>query len=284
MYRIKVFMEFQIENMTIGGSHPLVLIAGPCVLEGREMCLLIASEVKALCEDLGVPFIFKGSFDKANRQSIDSPRGPGIEEGLAILSEVRAEFGVPVLTDVHETNQVAEVAKVVDIVQIPAFLCRQTDLLLAAANSGKTVNIKKGQFLAPQDMASIAAKAASTGNNKILLTERGSFFGYGNLVADMRCLPIMRGAGYPVAFDATHAVQRPGGQGGKSGGDREFIPHLVRAACAVGIDALFLEVHPNPESALSDAATMLPLTDLRSVLEQAVAIDALVKSMAGPNL
>jgi len=269
--------EVQIGSVKIGGGNPLGLIAGPCVIEGKEICHQIAREAKSICDELGMPYIFKASFDKANRLSIASPRGPGMEKGLEILAELRSDLGVPVLTDVHEVCQVKEAAQVVDILQIPAFLCRQTDLVLAAANTGKPVNIKKGQFLAPHDMRNIVEKAKSTGNERILLTERGVSFGYGNLIVDMRSFAIMREFGFPVAFDATHSVQRPGGLGTASGGDREYVPHLVRAACAVGIDALFLEVHPSPASALSDAATMLPLDSLKSVLAQAQAIDALVR-------
>ena len=265
--------EIKIGNVKIGGGNPLALIAGPCVIESQELCFQIGKEVKAICRELGIPYIFKASYDKANRTSVNSSRGPGLIEGLQILAEIRSSLGVPVLTDVHEVCQVEDVAKAVDILQIPAFLCRQTDLVLAAAETGKAVNIKKGQFLSPYDMKNIVDKAASTGNEQIMLTERGVTFGYGNLVVDMKSLPIMRELGYPVVFDATHSVQRPGGLGTATGGDREYVPHLVRAACAVGIDALFLEVHPNPESALSDAATMLPLGQLKSVLEQAKAMD-----------
>ena len=263
--------RIHIGNVTIGDGS-LALIAGPCVIESQEICYQIGREVKAVCEELKMPYIFKASFDKANRLSVKSPRGPGMDDGLAILAEMRSSLGVPVLTDVHEVCQVEKTAQVVDILQIPAFLCRQTDLLIAAGQTGKPVNIKKGQFLSPHDMRNIAEKVTSTGNEQVMLTERGVSFGYGNLVVDMRSLPIMRSFGFPVVFDATHSVQRPGGLGTSSGGDREFVPHLVRAACAVGIDALFIEVHPNPESALSDAATMLPLDSLRSVLEQAKAI------------
>jgi len=269
--------EVKIGDIVIGGGRPLALISGPCMLESKELCLEIGHEVKAICQDLGIPYIFKASFDKANRLSVNSKRGPGIEDGLATLAEIRAELGVPVLTDIHEVCQVEAVAQCVDILQIPAFLCRQTDLLLAAAMTGKPVNIKKGQFLSPYDMGNIAQKAASCGNEQIMLTERGVSFGYGNLIVDMRSFPIMRAFGYPVIFDATHSVQRPGGLGNATGGDREFVPHLVRAACAVGIDALFLEVHPNPEVALSDAATMLPLSTLKAVLTAAKAVHEAAK-------
>jgi 2-dehydro-3-deoxyphosphooctonate aldolase (KDO 8-P synthase) len=264
-------------GVTVGGGTPLVLIAGPCVIESRDLCYNIAIKVKSICSELGIPYIFKASFDKANRLSASSGRGPGLEEGLGILKSIRDDVGVPVLTDVHEVWQVEPAASAVDILQIPAFLCRQTDLVVAAARTGKPVNIKKGQFLAPSDMKSIADKAVSAGNDRILLTERGASFGYGNLVADMRSLPVMRSFGFPVVFDATHSVQRPGGLGESSGGDPQFIRPLVRAACAVGIDALFLEVHPNPSNAVSDAATMLSLEELRRVLEVAKAVDAAVR-------
>lgn len=267
-----------IGDIRIGGGGPLALIAGPCVAEGEELCLRIGRHAKDVCDELGMPYVFKASYDKANRQSVTSKRGLGIEAGLAILQKVKQELGVPVLTDVHEVCQVEKAAQVVDILQIPAFLCRQTDLVVAAASTGKPVNIKKGQFLAPQDVRSIIEKAQSTGNERVMVTERGVSFGYNNLVVDMRSLPIMASFGCPVVFDATHSVQRPGGMGTSSGGDREFVPHLVRAACAVGIDALFLEIHPEPQSAWSDAATMLPLDSLRKVLMQAKAIHDLVRA------
>lgn len=269
--------EVQIGNVTIGDGR-LALIAGPCVIESQEMCYQIGKEVKAICQELGVPYIFKASFDKANRLSMKSRRGPGMDEGLAILAEMRSSLGVPVLTDIHEVCQVERVAEVVDVLQIPAFLSRQTDLLVAAAESGKPVNIKKGQFLSPYDMKNIAEKVTSSGNENVMLTERGTTFGYGDLVVDMRGLQIMRGFGHPVIFDATHSVQRPGGLGTASGGNPEFVPALVRAACAVGIDALFLEVHPKPDEAWSDAATMIPLSMLRGVLELAKNIHALLGS------
>ncbi|MHB1456715.1 MAG: 3-deoxy-8-phosphooctulonate synthase [Armatimonadota bacterium] len=269
--------EIKTGNIITGGKQPLTLIAGPCAIEGLDLCIRIGEEVKSICESLGIQYIFKASYDKANRLSSTTPRGPGMHDGLRILAEVREHLGVPVLTDVHEVCQVNDVGSVVDIIQIPAFLCRQTDLVIAAAETGKTVNVKKGQFLAPSDMLNIIKKVESTGNTNILVTERGVSFGYGNLVVDMRSLAIMRDMGYPVVFDGTHSVQRPGGLGTATGGDRQFVPHLVRAACAVGIDALFLEVHPDPASALSDAATMLPLHDLRSVLTQAKEIDTMVR-------
>lgn len=267
-----------IGSAQVGGpNNPLAIIAGPCVIESLDLCREIAAQVKAICDDLGLPYIFKASFDKANRTSGGAFRGQGMTQGLEVLAAIKSEFGVPVLTDIHESWQVKPVAEVVDVLQIPAFLCRQTDLLLAAGESGRVVNVKKGQFLAPWDMKNVVDKVTGTGNQNLLLTERGASFGYNALVVDMKSLPIMRAFGYPVVFDATHSVQQPGGQGTSSGGQREFIPHLLRAAVAVGVDALFLEVHPTPEKALSDAATMLPLADLRSLLETAVAIDAVIK-------
>lgn len=259
------------------GGGRLALIAGPCVAESLDLCMEVAESVKGICAEMGIGYVFKASFDKANRQSADSPRGPGLDAGLAILAAVRNNLGVPVLTDVHEVCQVEAVASVVDIIQIPAFLCRQTDLVVAAAATGKAVNVKKGQFMAPEAMGSIVEKARAAGSGGVMLTERGTAFGYGDLVVDMRGLVIMRELGCPVVFDATHSVQRPGGSGSSSGGNPEFVPALVRAACAVGIDALFLETHPNPKSALSDAATMLPLGDLRGVLEQAAAVRGSLK-------
>lgn len=256
----------------IGDGRPLALIAGPCVIESEDMCVDIAEFVKERADSLGVPFVFKASFDKANRTSVESFRGPGIDKGLEILASVRARLGVPVLTDIHETWQAEPAAQVVDVLQIPAFLCRQTDLILAAARTGKCVNIKKGQFMAPWDMAHSVRKARSAGNDNVCLTERGASFGYNTLVVDMCGIPAMRELGCPVVFDATHAVQRPGGLGTASGGAREFVPHLTRAAVAVGVDALFLEVHPDPPTAKSDAASMLALADLPGVLAQAVAI------------
>ena len=264
-------------NYAIGAGHPLAVIAGPCVIESLELCRTVAAEAKAICAELGLPYIFKASFDKANRTSSGSFRGDGLEKGLEVLAAIKAEFGVPVLTDVHETWQIAPVAEVADMLQIPAFLSRQTDLLLAAGESGRVVNVKKGQFLAPWDMKNVVEKVTGTGNKNLLLTERGASFGYNTLVVDMRSLPIMRALGYPVVFDATHSVQQPGGQGTTSGGQREFIPALLRAAVAAGVDSLFLEVHPNPAEALSDAATMLPLSQLRELLAMAKAIDGVVK-------
>ncbi|MBI2844735.1 MAG: 3-deoxy-8-phosphooctulonate synthase [Armatimonadetes bacterium] len=268
----------KIGNIEIGGGAPLALIAGPCVIESRELCLEVAACIRDMAEGLGVPYIFKASFDKANRTSGRSFRGPGFERGLEILAEVREKAGVPVLTDIHEIWQVKDAAGTVDILQIPAFLSRQTDLLLAAAETGRAVNIKKGQFMAPWDMKNAVEKVESTGNQNLILTERGVSFGYNTLVVDMCSLPIMRGMGYPVVFDATHSVQRPGGHGTSSGGAREFVPHLVRAAVAVGVDALFLEMHPEPEKALSDAASMLKLSDLPELLAVAKKIEQAVGS------
>ncbi|MCE5313603.1 MAG: 3-deoxy-8-phosphooctulonate synthase [Armatimonadota bacterium] len=265
-------------NIEFGDGRSLALIAGPCVIESEELCLEVATKAKSICDGLGVPYIFKASFDKANRTSVESFRGPGLDKGLEILASVKSKLGLPVLTDVHETFQAKPIAEVADILQIPAFLCRQTDLIVAAARTGKCVNIKKGQFLAPWDMKNSVGKARSTGNENICLTERGVSFGYNTLVVDMTSLPIMRGLGCPVIFDATHAVQRPGGLGNASGGAREFIPHLVRAAVAVGVDALFMEIHPDPANAMCDAASMLSLDDLPKVLSDAVAIErALVR-------
>ncbi len=253
------------------------LMAGPCVIESEEKTLFLASELKKITSELAIPFVFKASFDKANRSSGASYRGPGMEEGLRVLAKVRREVGVPVLTDLHETYQVQPVAEVVDILQIPAFLCRQTDLVTAAAATGKPVNIKKGQFMAAWDMKNIVEKARSTGNSRVFLTERGTTFGYNNLVVDMRSLPIMRSFGVPVIFDGTHSVQQPGGLGGRSGGQREFVAPLCRAAVAIGVDGLFLEVHDEPEKALSDGPNMVSLSSLPSLLRDLLAIARAVR-------
>ena len=272
--------EVHLSDFRVGGTgNPLTIIAGPCVIESLELCREIAASAKATCDALGLPYIFKASFDKANRTSGGAFRGEGLDKGLEVLAAIKAEFGVPVLTDIHESWQVKPVSEVVDVLQIPAFLCRQTDLLIAAGESGRVVNVKKGQFLAPWDMKNVVEKVTATGNQSLLLTERGVTFGYNTLVVDMRSLPTLRGFGCPVIFDATHSVQQPGGLGGSSGGQREFIPTLLRAAVAAGVDGLFLEVHPDPEKALSDAATMLPLADLRGLLKTAVAIDAIIKNV-----
>ena len=269
--------EVQVGNVTFGGNRPLVLIAGPCVIEEEALTLRIAEFLKRLTTDLGIGLVFKASYDKANRTSVGSFRGPGMAEGLRILSRVRDEFGLPVVSDVHEIAQIEEAAAVLDILQIPAFLSRQTDLLLAAAKTGKAVNIKKGQFLAPWDMKNAVGKLSAAGNERVLLTERGASFGYNNLVVDMRSLPIMRESGCPVVFDATHSVQLPGGAGTSSGGQRQFVGPLSRAAVATGIDGLFWEVHEDPEKALCDGPNSLYLRDLRPMLEDLLAIDTIVK-------
>lgn len=262
-------------GVAIGGGRPFGLIAGPCVIESLDLCREVAGAVKAACAARGIPYIFKASFDKANRTSGKSFRGHGLEEGIAVLAAIKEEFGVPVLTDVHESTQCAPVAEVVDVLQIPAFLSRQTDLLIAAGETGRVVNIKKGQFLAPWDMKNVVEKVRATGNERVFVTERGVSFGYNTLVVDFRSLPQMaESTGAPVIFDGTHAVQQPGGQGTASGGQREFIPTLCRAAVAVGIDGLFLETHPDPANALSDAATMLPLAELPALLDRLKAIEA----------
>src|SRR5688572_1823598 len=266
-----------ISQLSIGEGERLALIAGPCVVESLELCREVAETVDKIANELEFGYIFKASFDKANRTSGESFRGGGMEAGLETLARIREEFGVPVLTDIHEPSQAEPAAEVVDVLQIPAFLCRQTDLLHAAGETGNVVNIKKGQFLAPWDMKNAAGKVAETGNENIILTERGVSFGYNTLIVDMTALPIMRGLGYPVCFDATHSVQRPGGAGTSTAGNREFIPHLARAAAAVGIDALFMEVHPEPEKGLSDTATMFPLGEMRTLLEQIRRIHSVVR-------
>jgi 2-dehydro-3-deoxyphosphooctonate aldolase (KDO 8-P synthase) len=275
-----VSASFEIAGVAVGGGDPLILIGGPCVAETEGLCCETAEFLKGLCERLGIGYIFKASFDKANRMSVDSPRGPGLEEGLRILSRVASRVGVPLLTDVHETAQAQRAGEVVDVIQVPAFLCRQTDLLVAAGRTGKAVNIKKGQFLSPWDIEHSARKVASTGNSRILLTERGTSFGYGRLIVDMKSFPTMRRLGYPVVYDLTHSLQLPGGKGASSGGEREYARQLARAAAGAGIDALFVEVHPDPERALSDAATSLDFADAESILTEAVEIDRVVKSKA----
>jgi len=254
-------------KVSFGGGNPFALIAGPCVLEGRDHALRHARAIAEVCGTLGVPLVFKSSFDKANRTSGGSFRGLGMEEGLAILAEVRREVGVPVLTDIHESPQAAATAEVVDCLQIPAFLCRQTDLLLAAARTGRAMNVKKGQFLAPEDMGQVVQKLLAVGHRDVLLTERGVSFGYRTLVVDFAGFPTMRATGQPLVFDATHSVQRPGGQGQSSGGDRSKVPFLARAAVACGVDGLFMEVHEDPDRAPSDGPNMLPLRELRPLLE-----------------
>jgi len=254
-------------ELAVGDGCPPAVIAGPCVLESHDLSLGVATECARACEALGLSYVFKASFDKANRTSVGSARGPSLERGLELLAAVRQDAGVPVLTDVHDPAHVDAVAEVVDVLQIPAFLCRQTDLLLAAAATGRAVNVKKGQFLAPWDVRYVVEKLEAGGADQILLTERGSSFGYNALVVDFRSLPQMRAFGHPVVFDATHSVQAPGGAGGSSGGQREYVPHLARAAAAVGVDALFLEVHPDPDRAPSDGPNMVTLGSLPSVLE-----------------
>jgi 2-dehydro-3-deoxyphosphooctonate aldolase (KDO 8-P synthase) len=262
----------------VGPDRPLFLIAGPCVVESEALTLDIAGQLRDLTAELGVPFIFKASYDKANRSSRGSYRGPGIEEGLRILSEARRQLGVAVLTDVHEDTPFDEVAAVVDVLQTPAFLCRQTNFIVKACSQGKPVNIKKGQFLSPWEMGNVIDKAKSTGNEQVMACERGFSFGYNNLVSDMRSLAVMRGFGVPVVFDATHSVQLPGGKGTASGGQREFIPVLARAAVATGVSGLFMETHPKPEEALSDGPNAWPLQRMRSLLEMLLEIDRVVKS------
>ena len=270
----------KIGNITVGGGAPLVLIAGPCVLEGAERTLKIGREIQAIAGRLGIPYIFKASFDKANRSSFHAFRGPGLTEGLKMLAEIKKTLEVPVLSDIHEASQAGPASAVLDVLQIPAFLCRQTDLLHASAQTGLPVNVKKGQFLSPAEMKNVVTKLEESGCRSILLTERGSSFGYNNLVVDMRSLAILRSFGYPVVFDATHSVQLPGGGGDRSAGQREFVPVLARAAAAVGIDALFLEVHDDPAEALSDGPNMVPLSELESLLIQVLAVDRAVRGIA----
>lgn len=275
----KPLRTIDVAGVRIGpASGRLTLIAGPCIIESLDLCREVAGTVQSICAELGFGYIFKASFDKANRTSGGSFRGRGMEEGLAVLATIRDEFRVPVTTDVHEPWQAAKVAEVADLLQIPAFLCRQTDLLLAAAETGRAVNVKKGQFLAPWDMANVVKKLADAGNENILQTERGVSFGYNALMVDMTALPTMRALGYPVCLDATHSTQMPGAAGTSTGGRREMIPYLARAAAAVGIDALFMEVHPEPEKGLSDAATMFRLSELPELLQQVKEIDAITRA------
>ena len=266
-------------KLNISNKSPLTLIAGPCQLENEKHALEVANELKKITEKVGVGLIYKTSFDKANRTSLKGKRGAGLEKSLPVFDKIRKELGIPVLTDVHTAEQCENVSKHVDVLQIPAFLCRQTDLLIAAAKTGKVINVKKGQFLAPWDMANVTKKIEESGNKNILVTERGASFGYNTLVSDMRSLPIMAKNGYPVVFDATHSVQQPGGMGDKSGGQREFVEYLSRAAVAVGVAAVFMETHPDPDNAPSDGPNMVPLSKMPSLLKQLIDIDKLVKNV-----
>lgn len=271
-------MSFRIGNLEIGQDRPITLIAGPCQIESREHAVEMADALSTVCRELGIGLIYKSSYDKANRSSVNAARGVGMEKGLDILASIRERFDVPVLTDVHSAEQCAIAAQAVDVLQIPAFLCRQTDLLLAAGQTGRAINVKKGQFLAPWDMANVAAKLASTGNERIMLCDRGTSFGYNTLVSDMRGLPIMAQTGYPVVFDATHSVQQPGGLGASTGGQREFVEPLARAALSIGVAAVFIEAHQDPDNAPSDGPTMVPLSEMRGLLTRLKAFDALAKS------
>ncbi len=271
--------EVRIADKKLGGSNPLLIVAGPCVIESEDIVFFTAGKLKELCIGLGLPLLFKSSYDKANRTSLSSFRGPGLEKGLQILSDVRSKFDIPVISDVHSTEEAKYAAEVLDVLQIPAFLCRQTDLIIAASNTGKSVNIKKGQFLAPWDVKNIIDKFTSTGNQNICITERGTSFGYNNLVVDFRGFPIMRSFGYPVIFDITHSLQLPGGMGKSSDGQREFAGYLANAAAAVGVDGLFMEVHPEPGRALCDGPNMIKLDDVQKILKTVKAIDGLVKDL-----
>ncbi len=273
-------LTFSINKIFASNENKMFLIAGPCQIESRTHAEHTAGAIKEICDELDIDLVYKSSFDKANRSSLRTERGVGIDEGLKILNSIKHQFGIPVLTDIHESYQAQLVSDAgIDVIQIPAFLCRQTDLLLAAGETGCVINVKKGQFLAPQDMKNVAEKIASTGNQRIMLCERGYTHGYNNLVVDMRSLPIMAGTGYPVVFDATHSVQQPGGLGSRSGGDRTMVPYLARAAVATGVlAAVFMECHENPDSAPSDGPNMIPLADLRNILEPLVAIDGIVKT------
>ena len=269
-----------VRNVRFGNDLPLTLIAGPCQMESRDHAFQIAGALKEICQKLGIGLVYKTSFDKANRTALSARRGVGLAEALPVFADLRTELDLPVLTDVHEPGQCAELAEVVDILQIPAYLCRQTDLLVAAAKTGRVVNVKKGQFLAPWDMANVLAKIVTSGNANVLLTERGASFGYNRLVSDMRALPVMAATGAPVIFDATHSVQQPGGEGTSSGGERQFVPVLARAAVAVGIAGIFIETHQDPDNAPSDGPTMLPLSDMEPLLERLMAFDRLAKGEA----
>lgn len=272
--------QIALQNFKIGNDLPFVLIAGPCALESRDHAFDMSGKLKELTQKLGLPLIYKTSFDKANRTSLKGGRGMGIEKSLPILADIRKEMKLPVVTDVHAPEQCAEVAEAVDVLQIPAFLCRQTDLLVAAAKTGKIVNVKKGQFLAPWDMKNVAAKITESGNQNVMLCERGVTFGYNTLVNDMRALPIMAETGHPVVFDATHSVQQPGGAGASTSGDRRMVPYLARGAIAVGVAAVFIETHENPDSAPSDGPNMVKFGELQAILEQLIAIDRVIKPQA----
>ena len=266
-------------TVRFGNELPFSLIAGPCQMESRDHTMMMAEALKSTCDKLGIGLVYKSSFDKANRTSLKGKRGIGLEKSLEVFAEVKSQFGLPVLTDVHETAQCAVLAPVIDVLQIPAFLCRQTDLLIAAANTGRVVNIKKGQFLAPWDMKNVAAKVTESGNTNVMLTERGASFGYNTLVSDMRGLPVMAETGHPVIFDATHSVQQPGGQGTSSGGDRRMVPVLSRAAIAVGVAGVFIETHQDPDTAPSDGPNMVPLHQLEELLKKLQALDAVAKGL-----
>jgi 2-dehydro-3-deoxyphosphooctonate aldolase (KDO 8-P synthase) len=270
----------EIGSLTLANDRPFVLIAGPCAMESRDHAMETASALVETCAALGIGLIYKSSFDKANRTAIDAPRGIGMDKALAIFADIRETFGCPVVTDVHEAAHCAPVAEVADVLQIPAFLCRQTDLLVAAARTGRAVNVKKGQFLAPWDMRNVAAKLVAAGNDKVLLCERGASFGYNMLVTDMRALPIMAETGFPIVFDATHSVQQPGGRGDRSGGQREFVPVLARGAIAIGVAALFIETHEDPDSAPSDGPNMVPLREMPALLAELREFDRLAKRRA----
>jgi len=269
--------KVNVGGIKVGGGEPFALIAGPCVIEGEKLTRRVAASLRDVTAELGIPFIFKSSYDKANRTSVRSFRGPGLDKGLKILKAIREELGVPVLSDVHRFEEIERAAEVLDVAQVPAFLCRQTDFVMELARNAKVVNIKKGQFLAPWDMANVVRKVEAAGNRNILITERGASFGYNNLVSDMRSIPILRGMGYPVVFDATHSVQLPGGAGEASGGERAMAVYLARAAAAVGVDALFLEVHPEPDRARCDGPNSLALDSLRDLLRMLQGIDGIVK-------
>lgn len=276
---ISTVKKIKINEQVSFGTGRFTLIAGPCAIESYEMCYQVAGELKIICQKLGIDYVFKSSFDKANRTSLDAPRGIGSKEGLKVLQAIKNELNLPVITDIHEAAQCESVAEVVDMLQIPAFLCRQTDLLIEAGKTGCAVNVKKGQFLAPWDMGNIVKKLESTGNEKILLCERGTTFGYNNLVVDMTGLVEMRKFGYPVIMDATHAVQKPSGQGNSTGGNREMVPYLMNAALSIGVDGVFAEVHPNPDKAFSDGPNQLRLDSIEAILTQAVAYDNITKGL-----